>query len=161
MMKLKCIYKRIAADIKPFALVMVVLAVFYLYVHFIFDAFCPSLIILGIPCAGCGLTRAGLYLLQGDVARAFNVNPSVFPIVIFLIYCGFFRYVKGERIKGFSVIFTILILCMFAIYGYRMYLYFPDKPPYVYHRKNILSQLVPWYKDWMIQLISQVRAWRG
>lgn len=158
---MKCILKRIFADIKPLVLVIVGFTAYYLFIHALFDAFCPLLIAIGIPCAGCGLTRAGLYLLQGNVARAFNINPSIFLIVIFLIYCGYFRYIKGEKIKGIAMAFPMLILCMLVVYGYKMYLYYPDKAPYVFHRKNILSTFVPWYNDWMMRLGNSIRSWRG
>lgn len=42
-----------------------VFLVYYQIVHSVFDAFCPMLVLTGIPCAGCGLTRAALYLLRG------------------------------------------------------------------------------------------------
>lgn len=36
---------------------------------------CPFRVVTGLPCATCGLTRATHWLLRGDVARAFTINP--------------------------------------------------------------------------------------
>lgn len=36
---------------------------------------CPSAFLLHIPCPGCGLTRATLALLRGDLATALAVQP--------------------------------------------------------------------------------------
>lgn len=36
---------------------------------------CPSALFAGVPCPGCGLTRAALLLLSGDVAGATSQNP--------------------------------------------------------------------------------------
>jgi hypothetical protein len=36
---------------------------------------CPCAVLLGIPCPGCGLGRAGLELLHGDVVSAVTLHP--------------------------------------------------------------------------------------
>ena len=46
---------------------------------------CPMAGSLGIPCPGCGLTRATLALLHGDVGAALHLHPLVLlltPLVI-------------------------------------------------------------------------------
>jgi len=42
---------------------------------------CPVAELLGVPCPGCGLTRAVLALATGDVARALSVHP-LSPVVV-------------------------------------------------------------------------------
>ena len=39
---------------------------------------CPYLVLTGLACPGCGLTRAAHFLLHGDIARAFAYNPWAF-----------------------------------------------------------------------------------
>lgn len=46
---------------------------------------CPSRLILGIPCAGCGGTRAFLLLLEGHPVEAFFMNPNVYLALPFII----------------------------------------------------------------------------
>ena len=42
----------------------------------------------GVPCAGCRGTRAGLSLLKGDIADAFQFNPMVTTgLLSFCAYC--------------------------------------------------------------------------
>ena len=41
---------------------------------------CPSAGLLGLPCPGCGLTRATLLLLQGEFSRALSMHPLVIPL---------------------------------------------------------------------------------
>lgn len=42
---------------------------------------CPLLYTVGIPCPGCGMTRALFALLRLDLAEAFYYHP-LFPVVI-------------------------------------------------------------------------------
>ena len=41
---------------------------------------CPSAGLFGLPCPGCGLTRASLTLLLGDFHGAFTLHPLVLPL---------------------------------------------------------------------------------
>lgn len=154
MKKIRKIVNRIYADLKEFCWVFLAVFVYYLIMHAIFDAFCPMLILTGVPCAGCGLTRAALFLAAGQVKRALSINPSILPVLFFALYCGYFRYVEGSRIKGFGAVLGILIACMLGIYGYRMYLYFPDRAPYTYMENNIVSRWIPDYGEWIVNLLK-------
>lgn len=48
-------------------------------------------------CPGCGITRAGLALLQGHVTEAWQTNPLVFPAVGIIIYAILTDYIKFCR----------------------------------------------------------------
>lgn len=140
------IVNRIKKDIRQFWVAGAAFVVYYLIAHAVFDAFCPFLVVTGFPCAGCGLTRAGLHLLRGNIVKAAMINPSIFLVILFLLYCGYFRYIRGIKVKGFSVALGVLVTVTLAVYVYRMYLYFPDRVPYVYHKKNLLAEAFPWYR---------------
>jgi len=51
---------------------------------------CPFLHALGIPCPGCGLTRASLFLFRGDWRRAldFHAFAPVLILALALIGCA-------------------------------------------------------------------------
>jgi hypothetical protein len=51
---------------------------------------CPFIHVLGIPCPGCGLTRASLFLFRGDWRRAidFHAFAPVFIIALALVICA-------------------------------------------------------------------------
>ena len=156
--KIKEIVNRILADLKGILAVAMVLALLYLIIHSIFHAFCPMLILTGIPCAGCGLTRAGLYLLKGQVLRAANINPSIFAVLVFLLYCGYFHYIKGTEIKGFRFVLPVVVLFLLAVYAYGMYHYFPERAPYVYQNDNLCAYFVPGYREFMNRLLADIRS---
>ena len=65
---------------------------------FLGPPFCPTALFLGIPCPGCGLTRATLALLRGDFARAFGFHPLVFvlaPLFACALGVSLLDYVRG------------------------------------------------------------------
>ncbi len=58
---------------------------------------CPSAGFFGVPCPGCGLTRATLAWLSGDATRAFHLHPLVFviaPVYVSLIASAVWAYVR-------------------------------------------------------------------
>ena len=60
---------------------------------------CPSATLFGVPCPGCGLTRATLALLHGDVVAAWRLHPLVFllsPIYFGLLALIAYSYVRGS-----------------------------------------------------------------
>src|SRR5574344_1220535 len=52
---------------------------------------CPFISLFGIPCPGCGMTRAFIALSRLDIPGAFSANP-VFPAVpilfLFILFDG-------------------------------------------------------------------------
>jgi hypothetical protein len=58
---------------------------------------CLTAALLHLPCPGCGLTRAGLALLHGDVARATAFHPLAIvlvPLTAVLLATETARYVR-------------------------------------------------------------------
>lgn len=139
--------ERVKRDIRQFWAAGVAFVIYSVIVRSVFGAFCPFLIVTGFPCAGCGLTRAGLYLLRGNFSQAAALNPSIFIFALFMLYCVYFRYLKGTKVTGFSFALGVLVAVTLAVYVYRMYLYFPNKVPYVYYRRNLLAEIFPWYGE--------------
>lgn len=136
---------RLWKDIRQYKWLGVFLLIYYLLMEHIFSAFCPSVIITGFPCPGCGMTRAFLFVLTGQFERAWNINPLIYGCFLFALYAGVQRYLLGERVKGWKVIMMILAAAMIGFYIYRMYRYFPDKPPMTFNRGSLFERLVPGY----------------
>lgn len=62
--------------------------------------FCPTATLLGVPCPGCGLTRATLLLMRGELAQALRFHPLVWvlaPLYLGLIAAAALGYVRGPR----------------------------------------------------------------
>lgn len=78
---------------------------------------CPIRFLTGISCAGCGMTRAWLYLLAGDLQNAFSAHPLwwlVLPTVLLI-----WQRRKMPR-KLYLATIWIIIISFMAVYIARM-----------------------------------------
>jgi len=48
--------------------------------------------ITGFDCIGCGITRAVIYLLQGDLYASIKLYPALIPFLISLLLVIFIHY---------------------------------------------------------------------
>jgi hypothetical protein len=77
---------------------------FALAVHLDFPL-CPLASTLGIPCPGCGLTRATLALMHGDVNAALHFHPLVWllsPLFIGFVGAAVLELVRAPAPPGSS-----------------------------------------------------------
>ena len=97
---------------------------------------CPTALLFGLPCPGCGLTRATLALAGGDVAAAQALNPlAVVVSPLFVGAAGFaiYRYVRGGRIDahgwGAGWVLALGMGALTAIWLARWFGYFGGPVP--------------------------------
>lgn len=137
---------RIAGDIKQYGIAGVLLFIYTVVVNLVFHAFCPLVIFCGLPCPGCGITRAAVCIVTGRWRQAWRLNPVIFPIVLTALYFAWNRYLLGIRAKGIKWCLMLDAALLIIIYLVRMYLYFPDREPYVYVEDNVLARLRELYR---------------
>jgi hypothetical protein len=130
-----------------FVVIAVVIAIIGLG-NLLLGKICTLRIIAGIPCPGCGLTRAFFLLLQGKVKDAFVMHPFWLPVlVIFVafIVCRYFIMDEKIRKRDINIIWIItivMIVDMFVFYFYRMAIYYPEKEPMVYDQYNLINKTI-------------------
>ena len=99
---------------------------------------CPTAGLLGVPCPGCGMTRAAQALLLGRVSEAWHHNPSLFAVVPLTgLWCGLFLLQRGRSTGGPSRTFARLTfwlivgaaLLMAAVWALRFAGYFGGPEP--------------------------------
>lgn len=139
------IWQRIFADIKKYWIIAACILVAYIVLRKLRGAFCPSVIIFGLPCPGCGVTRAALYVLKGQFEEAFYINPGIYLWMAFLLYIIVVRYIMGKPLKHAMVFITIIAILMIARFAYGMYMYYPTRPPFAYTGGNVMEDIIPDY----------------
>ena len=101
---------------------------------------CPTATLFGIPCPGCGLTRASLLLLSGDVHGALGLHPLVFvllPLISAALAWGAASYLRGTRQRApsasrggaLSLGAGLLLVLMLGVWGLRFAGYFGGPVP--------------------------------
>ncbi len=144
---MKKIGKRIWADVQNYWMAGVAIVIYTLLVHVAFRAFCPMVIVTGLPCPGCGITRSLCYLLTGQVAESIHMHPMGIVVACFFLYVAWNRYIIGRNPKKIMLLITVLAILLLITYLVRMYLYFPNRAPYVYKEGNVLSTIFPFYQE--------------
>lgn len=149
------IWNRIEKDIRQYGPGLLAAVILYFVMHGLFNAFCPSVVISGFPCPGCGMTRAVIYLIKGQPGRALAVNPAAVLWMIWAVLFAVERYGKGRRPKWLAWAACGILLFMIAVYIIRMKLYFPDRPPYTYTGDNLFSKVLPGYDKFIKHLTGR------
>lgn len=142
MRRMQTVFGRIWADLKSFRIALFALLLYNVLARSLFHAFCPQLILTGFPCAGCGMTRAVVYILTGRFARGMQLNPAAPLWILFLSWFFANRYLRGVQPRQTKVFLALVCVITLAVYVYRMIYFFPGEPPMVYHANNIFSRLI-------------------
>ena len=99
--------------------------VFQLFLHTI----CPMQLIFGLPCPGCGLTRAATQLLTGHFTESFRMHPFLIAWILMAADWLLSRYLFMRRAKELPILLGLVIAGMFVFYLYRMRMYYPHTEP--------------------------------
>lgn len=98
---------------------IIVIAVLFFYQ-------CPFRAILGIPCPGCGMTRALVCLLHGDLKSSLYYHPMLIFTGLAAL-AGLYALIRKKR-KLLTGTLTVWCVLMIALYVWRMAVYFPFEP---------------------------------
>ena len=101
---------------KVYALPLLGIALFYAILRiFYIHTNCYIKGLFGIPCPGCGLTRAYGFLLKGDFYRAFFYHPLFWlpPAILVLLILQKFQILHKN--KKIWIFILILVLAVYII----------------------------------------------
>lgn len=150
---MKNIGKRIAADLKNYAVAILLILLWNIIIRKIFHAFCPFLIVTGFPCAGCGMTRAVFHILTGSFERGMRLNPAAPFWILWIVFFVVERYIIGRNSKWVMRFLGAVCVITLGIYLYRMSTQFPGDPPMTYYRNNLVAK----YRTILEELLQHVR----
>jgi hypothetical protein len=105
---------------------------------------------IGIPCIGCGGTRAAFALMHGELRESLHFHPLLLPaVIIFAAYFGLLLF-KGNaaanKLNKAMLVFTVAAVILYIV---RMILYFPNAEPMTYNFDSILGRIIIWIKNIM------------
>lgn len=83
----------------------------------------------GIPCPGCGMTRAFLAVLKFDILKGFYYHPLfVLPVLIAVLYVVRNKRI-GKLIFANNMLWISVLIVTLSAWAIRLILLFPDIPP--------------------------------
>jgi hypothetical protein len=145
---MKPIFQEMKRNMWSYRWVIVGVAVYYTY-FIVFHSDEPNCIIkhtLGVPCPGCGMSRATLYLMTFQWKLAFSYHPLVFLmpfIVLVLLLRGLSPISTLYHSKWF---WSMLVVLFLGVYVIRMIVLFPHTEPMTYYSDSWLGSLLQFIK---------------
>lgn len=125
----------IKKDIKYIGPVIVGLVIMFWAMDRLFHTVCPLRFITGVPCPGCGITRAFLKVLHLDLVGATRMHPFWIPVLLLAVCYIAVRYLVADEARRDNinrVLFRIgIVVAALGIvyYIYRMVTVFPGPAP--------------------------------
>lgn len=110
----------------------------------ILDTGCVFYHMTGVPCPGCGMTRAYLAAMRLDFAEAFRMHP-LWPVTVPLLAVSLW---KNGRIfhsgKGNTLFYLFFLIAYLGTYLLRMIYLFPDTAPMLFDLNAVIPRLLRW-----------------
>jgi len=103
-----------------------------------FRKICALSIVAGIPCPACGMTRAAVLFFQGRFQESIDMHPLFLPLAAIIAVMLVFRYIIKKTFPYGKICAIIFLISLVLLYGYRMYVYFPNKVPMNYDQNNLI-----------------------
>ena len=124
---------------------------FYVLLSFFTKSLCLSRSLFGLPCPGCGLTRAWISAFSLRWSDAFLYHPLFFLVPILIaIYLSERFYFKQVSIKSIKYFYLSLLFLFLAVYVMRMFLLFPHSAPMQINFNSFLMRIIQAFTNYSI-----------
>jgi hypothetical protein len=121
--------------------VFLAMAVYAVFATVFLGSACLLYSTTGIPCPGCGGTRAALQLLRGDVLGSLSYHPLLLPAAAALLVY-FFVWLTREKIPPWAgKMLAALGIALAAVYIARMALFFMRAEPMLINERAVAVRL--------------------
>lgn len=101
--------------------------------------------LFGVPCPGCGMTRAFIHFFQLDLKGAFYYHPLFWLVPIIFVIIVFRKKVPlfNRICLNHNVIFSVTGL-FFLVYIIRLTLFFPTTAPMDFNAQSLSATVLRW-----------------
>ena len=135
-------WQHVLQDIRQYSAAVILCALFLLLLELLLGKTCLLRILLGIPCPGCGLSRAALLLFSGHPTESIALHPFLLPLLFVLLLWIWEHYILDRPPRLFAISICLCFGGMFIFYLYRMKHCFPLVPPMTYDSENLAHTLL-------------------
>lgn len=96
-----------------FLIILIIISALFAFSYFIG---CPIRLITGMPCPSCGMTRAYISLLNGDLPKAFYFHPLFFLLPIALVLVILLLLNEKKRSGKFTRPLNVISISLLGVY---------------------------------------------
>lgn len=132
---------KVLRDARNFCVGSVLCVVFLFLLDRMLGTVCWLRLACGFPCPLCGITRAMMLFLKGDIVGAWQMNAMFYLVLLFVPIYVFFKYFVENGSKIIKAYVIIFIVIAFGYYVYRMLYWFPKQEPMLYDSDNWLNYI--------------------
>jgi hypothetical protein len=131
----------VAAGIKKYGVAVLLLAAFMFLTHVTAGTVCMVNALFGMPCPGCGLTRAWYAALGLRVGEAFAFHPL---FAVPFVYVGIWVWTRVRKVNPpwFKTLSIGVLAAFLAVYVIRMVMFFPHTEPFVLNFDSFLLRFL-------------------
>lgn len=113
----------------------------YFAVFHTHEPYCIIKHTIGIPCPGCGMSRATWFFVTFQWREAFLYHPLVFLMPFVLVILLLRGLPSIQPLYRSKTLWIALLVLFIAVYVIRMLYYFPDTEPLDYYPQSWLYSL--------------------
>ena len=122
--------------------VLLIIAGYSVFAGFFLGSSCLFASTTGLPCPGCGSTRAFVALLNGDVAESLRLHPLLVPSLVVTGIYFIVWFTSDDIPRWMEIVLIALVIGLIVLYAVRMLMYFPHETPMTYNNQAVLPRLV-------------------
>lgn len=101
---------------------------------------CPIKLLIGLPCPGCGMTRAIICLLKLDIKGSFRYNALCLILLFIVVVAILKKYGIFKKLYYSRVFWTLIGTTILTYYILRLIYVYPNEPMDYYYF-NLLNRM--------------------